>query len=132
MSDSDVSMVESYFTKMGIDPNLARESGNIFAVIQGNAKIYVLVAGGFLIAQSRVTIVPKKNLTVFYRKLLDLNDNPAETMGTAFGINADDEVIVKMLKATRNLSFDDFVYILTTVAYVAEKYTKHFVQTIIQ
>ena len=132
MADQDILLIESYFIKMGIDPKKAREKDNIFAVVQGNAKIYVLVVGGFFIAQSRVTLVPRKNPTTFYKKLLELNEDTAETLGTAFGVNKDDEVIVKMLKTTRNLSFDDFVYILTTVAYVADKYTKHFVQSVIQ
>ena len=119
--EKDVSLVASFLKKMDLDPKDHERAPNIWSVKQNSAEIFIIVAGGFLIFQSKIMSLPKSNLSTFYRKLLELNDNVQESLGAAFGINKNNEIILKMLRPMTNLGFNEFMYYLTSIAFVSEK-----------
>ncbi|MBI2608816.1 MAG: YbjN domain-containing protein [Deltaproteobacteria bacterium] len=120
----DVEKIEGFLKKLKIDPQKAQQGDNAWLIRQGNAHIFVLVAGGFLIFQSPMIATPKTNIQTLYRLLLELNDNASETLGTAFGINTHNEIVLKSLYPFQSLSFEAFSYFITSIAHVADKYRK--------
>ena len=120
----DIQLVSSFLKQMEIDPEETKKAPNIWCVSQKTTQIYIIIAGGFIIFQAKIMSLPKSNLSTFYRKLLELNDNAQESLGAAFGINKNNEIILKMLRPTSNLGIGEFTYYLTSVAYVAETQTK--------
>lgn len=119
--ENDIRLIESFLKKMKIDSHSIQKAPHIWCVQQQKAEIFILVSGGFVILQSRIMTLPRSNITTFYRKLLELNDNVQESLGASFGINKNNEIILKMLRPTLNLSLNEFIYYLTSIAYVAEK-----------
>ena len=65
--------------------------------------------------------LPKSNISTFYRKILELNDNVEESLGASFGINKNNEIILKMLRPMTNLGLNEFIYYMTSIAFVADK-----------
>jgi hypothetical protein len=86
--------------------------------------VYIIVVKGFMILQSKIMTLPHSNISTFYRKLLELNDNVEDSLGAAFGINRNNEIILKMLRPTSNLTLNEFTYYLTSITHVAAKQTK--------
>ena len=123
MADStkDIELIDSYLKKMDIDPQKIKKAPNIWCVEQNKAEIFIIAAGGFVILQSKIMALPKSNISTFYRKLLELNDNVEESLGAAFGINKNNEIILKMLRPMTHLGFNEFIYYLTSIAFVADK-----------
>jgi len=121
---TDIELIISYLKHLNIDDKETQKAPNIWVVRQNDADIYIIVAGGFVILQSKIMDVPKANTPTLYRKILELNDNIQESLGAAFGVNKNNEVILKMLRPTSNLSLNDFTYYLTSIAYVADKQIK--------
>ena len=119
--EKDIALIASFLKKMDLDPKDHSRAPNIWSVKQKSAEVFIIVAGGFLILQSKVMSLPKSNLSTFYRKLLELNDNVQESLGAAFGINKNNEIILKMLRPMTNLGFNEFMYYLTSISFVAEK-----------
>ncbi len=119
--EKDIERICSFLKKMDLDPEMLKKAPNIWCVTQKNAEIFIIVAGGFLILQSKIMVLPRSNIITFYRKLLELNDNVQESLGASFGINKNNEIILKMLRPTSNLEFSEFSYYLTSMTYVAEK-----------
>lgn len=120
----DIDLIASFLKKMDIDPKEAEKAPNIWSIKQTSAEIFVIVAGGFLILQAKIMVLPRSNISTFYRKLLELNDNVQESLGTSFGINKSNEIILKMLRPMTNIGLNEFMYYLTSIAYVADKQTK--------
>jgi len=118
----DVSKIEEFLKQLKIDPEKARHGDNMWSLKQGEARIFIITAGGFLIFQSPIMAPPKQNLQTFYRTILELNDNATETLGASFGINSNNEVILKSLYPMENINSKTFSYFLTSMAHVAEKY----------
>jgi len=123
---NDVEKIENFLNEMKIDKVKARCSENMWSFRQGTAHVFIITAGGFVIFQSVVMTVPKQNLMYLYRNCLELNDNAAETLGTSFGINSHNEVVIKSLYPLNEMSFGAFSYFLTSMAHVADKYIKYF------
>lgn len=119
--EKDIKLISSFLKKMNIDPIETQKAPNIWRVQQQNAEIFIIVSGGFMILQSKIMILPRSNISTLYRKLLELNDNIQESLGAAFGINKNNEIILKMLRPITNLGLNEFTYYLTSIAYVAEK-----------
>jgi len=117
----DINLIVSFLKKMDIDTKKANKAPNIWSITQKDAEIFVIVAGGFVILQSKIMSLPRSNLSTFYRKLLEVNDNVQESLGAAFGINKNNEIILKMLRPITNLGLNEFIYYLTSIAYVADK-----------
>ena len=122
----DVEKIENFLNEMKIDKVKARCSENMWSFRQGAAHVFIITAGGFVIFQSVVMTVPKQNLMYLYRNCLELNDNAAETLGTSFGINSHNEIVIKSLYPLNEMSFSAFSYFLTSMAHVADKYIKYF------
>lgn len=119
--EKDIKLISSFLKKMDIDPIETQKAPNIWCIQQQNAEIFIIVSGGFMILQSKIMILPRSNISTLYRKLLELNDNIQESLGAAFGINKNNEIILKMLRPITNLGLNEFTYYLTSIAYVAEK-----------
>ena len=117
----DIELIDSYLKKMDIDPQKIKKAPNIWYIEQNNAEIFIIVAGGFVILQSKIMSLPKSNISTFYRKLLELNDNVEESLGASFGINKNNEIILKMLRPLTHLGLNEFIYYLTSIAFVADK-----------
>ncbi|HBQ21454.1 MAG: hypothetical protein A2Z91_04465 [Deltaproteobacteria bacterium GWA2_38_16] len=117
----DIELIASYLKKMDIDPEQTKKAPNIWRLEQNKAEIFIIVAGGFIIFQSKIMALPKSNISTFYRKLLELNENVEESLGASFGINKHNEIILKMLRPSTNLGLNEFIYYLTSIAFVAEK-----------
>ncbi len=127
INKKDVKKIEDLLKQIKIDPEKAKHGDNMWSVKQGNAHIFIITAGGFIIFQSPIMAVPKQNLSTLYRKLLELNEDATETLGMSFGINnAQNEVILKSLYPLKDLNFSTFSYFLTSMAHVADKYCKYF------
>lgn len=126
-NQKDIELITSYLKQMDIDPKEAQKAPNIWKVQQNEAEIFIIVAGNFVIFQSKVMSLPKTNISTFYRKLLEINDNVEESLGASFGINKNNEIILKMLRPTSNLGFPEFSYYLTSILYVAEKYLTYLI-----
>lgn len=122
---TDTQKIEEFLIQLEINLEQARKTPNIWAIAQGTVDVYIIVAGGFLIIQSKIMDIPKSNLLTFYRKLLELNDNAEESLGASFGINKNSEVILKILRPTSHLNFEEFSYYLTSVTYVADKFATY-------
>ena len=119
--NKDIDLIVSYLKKMDIDTEKTKKADNIWSIKQNKAEIFIIVAGGFVIFQSKIMMLPRSNMSTFYRKLLELNDNVQESLGAAFGINKNSEIILKMLRPMTNIGLNEFIYYLTSMAYVAEK-----------
>jgi len=119
--NKDIDLIASYLKKMDIDTEKTKKAPNIWSIKQNKAEIFIIVAGGFVIFQSKIMMQPRSNMSTFYRKLLELNDNVQESLGAAFGINKNSEIILKMLRPMSNIGLNEFIYYLTSMAYVAEK-----------
>lgn len=117
----DIELIDSYLKKMDIDPQKTKKAPNIWCIEQDKAEIFIIVAGGFVILQSKIMSLPKSNISTFYRKLLELNDNVEESLGASFGINKNNEIILKMLRPMTSLGLNEFIYYLTSIAFVADK-----------
>ena len=120
-TNKDIDLIVSFLKKMDIDTEKTKKAPNIWSIKQKKAEIFIIVAGGFVILQSKIMMLPRSNMSTFYRKLLELNDNVQESLGAAFGINKNSEIILKMLRPMTNLGLNEFIYYLTSMAYVAEK-----------
>ena len=125
-SATDIEKVENFLTHMKIDKDKTRCGDNMWSFRQGAAHVFIMTAGGFVIFQSVLMAVPKQNLMYIYRQCLELNDNANETLGTSFGINSHNEIVVKSLYPLSGITFETFSYFLTSIAHVADKYTKQF------
>ena len=117
----DIELIASYLKKMDIDPEQTKKAPNIWRLEQNKAEIFIIVAGGFIIFQSKIMALPKSNISTFYRKILELNDNVEESLGASFGINKNNEIILKMLRPMTNLGLNEFIYYMTSIAFVADK-----------
>ena len=122
---TDTQKIEEFLVKLEINLEQARKTPNIWSIAQGAVDVYIIVAGGFLIIQSKIMDMPKSNLLTFYRKILELNDNAEESLGASFGINKNSEVLLKVLRPTSHLNFEEFSYYLTSVTYVADKFATY-------
>ncbi len=120
----DTELIESYLKSMDLNPESLRKAPNIWMITQNEVEIFMIAAGGFLILQSKVMGLPKSNQSTFYRKLLELNDNVEESLGAAFGINKNNEIILKMLRPMTNIGLKEFIYYLTSITFVAEKQSR--------
>ena len=125
-SNPDIEKIEGFLTQIKIDKDKARCGDNMWSFRQGTAHVFIITAGGFIIFQSVIATVPKQNLTYIYRKCLELNDNATETLGTSFGINPHNEIVIKALYPINDMTFSSFSYFLTSLAHVANKYIKFF------
>lgn len=121
---TEIELVTSFLKELGIDSEAAKKAPNIWFLSQQGADIYIIVVKGFMILQSKIMALPHSNISTFYRKLLELNDNVEDSLGAAFGINHNNEIILKMLRPTTNLTLSEFTYYLTSIAHVAAKQTK--------
>lgn len=121
---TEIELVTSFLKELGIDAEAAKKAPNIWLLQQQGADVYMIVVKGFMILQSKIMALPHSNISTFYRKLLELNDNVEESLGAAFGINRNNEIILKMLRPTPNLTLSEFTYYLTSIAHVAAKQTK--------
>ena len=117
----DIELIDSYLKKMDIDSEKTKKAPNIWCIEQNNAEIFIIAAGGFVILQSKIMSLPKSNISTFYRKILELNDNVEESLGASFGINKNNEIILKMLRPMTNLGLNEFIYYMTSIAFVADK-----------
>lgn len=124
-NQKDIDLITSCLKQMDIDPKKAQKAPHIWMIQQNEAEIFIIAAGGFVIFQSKIMSLPKTNLSTFYRKLLEVNDNVEESLGASFGINKNNEIILKMLRPTSQLGFQEFSYYLTSILYVAEKYVTY-------
>ncbi|MBI4041611.1 MAG: YbjN domain-containing protein [Deltaproteobacteria bacterium] len=120
----DIDTIDAYLRKMSFNPDELKKAPNIWKITQNKAEIFVIVAGGFIILQSKIMNCPKSNITTLYRKILELNDNVEQSLGAAFGINKNNEIILKMLRPMSNLGLNDFIYYLTSIAFVADQQMK--------
>ncbi len=125
-TQTDIEKIESFLTHLKFDKDKIKCGDNMWSFRQGAATVFVITAGGFVIFQAVIMTVPKQNLTYIYRMCLELNDDASETLGASFGINSNNEIIVKSLLPLADMNFSSFSYFLTSVAHVADKYTKHF------
>lgn len=121
---TEIELVTSFLKELGIDAEAAKKAPNIWLLQQQGADVYIIVVKGFMILQSKIMALPHSNISTFYRKLLELNDNVEDSLGAAFGINHNNEIILKMLRPTTNLTLSEFTYYLTSIAHVAAKQTK--------
>ncbi len=121
---NEIELITSFIKEVGIDPEAAKKAPNIWRLSQNGMDVYIIVVKGFMILQSKIMTLPHSNISTFYRKLLELNDNVEESLGAAFGINRNNEIILKMLRPTSNLTFNEFTYYLTSMTHVATKQTK--------
>lgn len=118
---NEIELIPSFLKELGIDPEAAKKAPNIWHVAQNGSDIFIIVVKGFMILQSKIMPLPHSNISTFYRKLLELNDNVEESLGAAFGINKNNEIILKMLRPTTNLTLNEFSYYLTSIAHVTTK-----------
>lgn len=121
---TEIELVTSFLKELGIDAEAAKKAPNIWLLPQQGSDVYMIVVKGFMILQVKIMALPRSNISTFYRKLLELNDNVEESLGAAFGINRNNEIILKMLRPTPNLTLSEFTYYLTSIAHVAAKQTK--------
>lgn len=121
---NEIELIPSFLKELGIDPEAARKAPNIWHVAQNGSDIFIIVVKGFMILQSKIMTLPRSNISTFYRKLLELNDNVEESLGAAFGINKNNEIILKMLRPITNLTLNEFSYYLTGIAHVTTKQTQ--------
>lgn len=121
-TNQDIELIFSFLKKLDIDPKETQKAPNIWRVKQAHSEIFIIVAGGFVIFQCKIMNVPKFNTATLYRKLLELNDNVQESLGSSFGVNKNNEIILKMLRPLSHLEFTEFSYYLTSIAHVAEKH----------
>jgi len=121
---TEIELITSFLKELEIDPEASKKAPNIWLLHQQGADVYIIVVKGLMILQSRIMALPHSNISTFYRKLLELNDNVEESLGAAFGINRNNEIILKMLRPTGNLTLNEFTYYLTSIAHVAAKQTK--------
>ncbi|MEK7790269.1 MAG: YbjN domain-containing protein [Deltaproteobacteria bacterium] len=121
---NDIELIASFLKDLGIDPESVKKAPNIWSVSQNGSAIYIIVVKGFMILQSKIMSLPHSNISTFYRKLLELNDNVEESLGASFGINRNNEIILKMLRPTTNLTFNEFSYYLTSISHVTTQQTR--------
>ena len=126
INKKDIIKIEDLLKQIKIDPEKAKHGDNMWSVKQGSAIIFIITAGGFVIFQSPIMEVPKQNLATLYRKLLELNEDAGETLGTSFGISVQNEIVLKSLYPLKDLNFNTFSYSLTSIAHVADKYCTYF------
>jgi len=121
---NEIELITSFLKEVGVDPEAAKKAPNIWHLSQNGMDVYIIVVKGFMILQSKIMTLPHSNISTFYRKLLELNDNVEDSLGAAFGINRNNEIILKMLRPTSNLTLNEFTYYLTSITHVAAKQTK--------
>lgn len=121
---NDIELIASFLKDLGIDPESAKKAPNIWSISQNGSDIYIIVVKGFMILQSKIMPLPHSNISTFYRKLLELNDDVEESLGASFGINRNNEIILKMLRPTTNLTLNEFSYYLTSISHVTTQQTR--------
>lgn len=121
---NDIELIASFLKDLGIDPESVKKAPNIWSISQNGSDIYIIVVKGFMILQSKIMPLPHSNISTFYRKLLELNDDVEESLGASFGINRNNEIILKMLRPTTNLTLNEFSYYLTSISHVTTQQTQ--------
>lgn len=121
---NDIELIASFLKDLGIDPESVKKAPNIWSISQNGSDIYIIVVKGFMILQSKIMTLPHSNISTFYRKLLELNDDVEESLGASFGINRNNEIILKMLRPTTNLTLNEFSYYLTSISHVTTQQTQ--------
>jgi len=99
------------------------DEGGFVQVQRGSATIgvNVLEDQGVLMVFSPIMAVPAEGREAFYRRLLELSF--VTTSDAAFAINtARDEVVVRCLRRTSALDYEEFEDILATVGEVADRW----------
>lgn len=121
---NEIELIASFLKDLGIDTESVKKAPNIWSVSHNGSDIYIIVVKGFMILQSKIMTLPHSNISTFYRKLLELNDNVEESLGASFGINRNNEIILKMLRPATNLTLNEFSYYLTSISHVTTKQTR--------
>lgn len=120
-----VHMVETYFRHRGLDPNefKLRESHEYgWWIKEGSAEVYIIVQAGneelgtVLRISSPLVFIPQSNHEVFYRHLLELNNDLSSCAISVYN----DLVLVVTQRPTLGLSQEEMDELVWNAAYVAD------------